>query len=187
MQLAWLVGEPQGFFLSPPPQRWDVKNILPLATFCMNAEDPNSVLMCAWWLLHSLNPFPGLSMLNFHIASLLRFHMLPLILHRIHCGDRFLSWQPRLPLSSFSYSHTKAENTVAELQSPWPCRARALCLAPCLLSWPQDTLLCPRWQISSGWCPAEWDLLKFHLYQTTTVRGVISRTLKFWRTDFHMK
>lgn len=62
---------------------------------------------------------------------------------RIRCGDRFLSWQPSRPLSAFSYSHTKVENTVAELRSPWPCGDRALCLPPHLLSWPQNTLLCP--------------------------------------------
>lgn len=92
---------------------------------------------------------------------------------------------PTSPLQLFLQPH-KVENTVAELWSPWPCRDRALCLAPCLLSWPQDTLLCPVTDIirlvSCRMGPAQ-----IPLYQTTTVQSVISRTLKFWRTDFHMK
>lgn len=123
-------------------KRWDVKHISPLATFCMTTEDPNSVLMCVWWLLHSLNPFPGLSMLNFHIASLLRFQTLPLTAQNSLWGPFPILTAPTSPLQLFLQPH-KVENTAAELWSPWPCRDRALCLAPCLLSWPQDILLCP--------------------------------------------
>lgn len=115
----------------------------PLAAFCMTAEDPSSVLMCVVtpslteslsWSLHAQPPHSQPSQIS-HAA-------LDSVL-RIRCGDRFLSWQPSRPLSAFSYSHTKVENTVAELRSPWPCGDRALCLPPHLLSWPQNTLLCP--------------------------------------------